>query len=852
MAVTGDRTTRVGAYRLIRPIGEGGMGSVHLAERADGTYQKRVAIKFIHPDAGADALVARFAQEQQILAAVEHPNIARLIDAGADDEGRPYIVMEYIDGLPITTYCDRARLSIRERVALFRIVCSAVQHAHQQFIVHRDLKPSNVLVTGDGIPKLLDFGIAKLLTAGGHEAAILTAPQMIPCTPAYASPEQLAGEGTQTSVDVYSLGVLLYELLTGRLPFGPGVDAQRSAQEILPSPPSKVVAALHGIDSGSGGRRWVDPNAVSAARRTTTRSLSGDLEGDLDSIIVAALRRDPRQRYHSVAEFSEDLRRHLDYLPVTARPRAVAYVVSKFLRRNRAVIAVSSLLAFSIAAGFTSTFYQWRQAEQLRQQAERRFDSVRGFADSMFQIERTIAAVPESGAARQLLVASSLQYLDRLDQQAGNDPILLRDIAAGYRKAGDALGSPTSNSLRNSEAALRTYQKSIASSERARQLAPADPRILTDLSLTFVAVGDVLDAQNDPAGARAHYQRARTIIESIATNYPEDTQIGRELAVIKTRLREASGAEPADPGQEDTYYDAIKNSEDRERLEHFLTLYPNGKHAAEVKTRLARLRAGQSGRRVAGRQQLSPTPANLVTSTPVASPGVAALLEWKRIPVGEFEMGCDVKPDRQCDADERPAHRVTISAAFELMATEVTLGQYRAYATSTGSSVPSQPVWNNTDRHPMTGLKWEEARAFCTAAGARLPTEAEWEYAARGGSSTVYHWGDKWDRTRANGGYPAGDGWDKTAPVKSFAPNAYGLFDMIGNVWEWVADWYDANYYRALSMTDPFGPSSGPSHVLRGGAYDRSPAYLRATQRATELMDRSRQATGFRCARESR
>jgi serine/threonine protein kinase/Tfp pilus assembly protein PilF len=340
---------RIGAYRIIREIGRGGMGAVFLAIRDDDEYQKQVAIKLVKRGMDTDLILRRFKNERQILASLEHANIARLLDGGSTVEGLPYLVMEYIEGTPIDRYCDNEKLSTSERLKLFRQVCSAVHYAHQNLVIHRDLKPSNILVTADGTPKLLDFGIAKLLTPGldfRTMDATETALRMM--TPNYASPEQVRGESITATSDVYSLGVMLYELLTGHRPYR---LKHSSAKEILqavldeqPEKPSTVISRLKTSDDGSATTS-LTPESVSATREGEVGKLRRKLLGDLDKIVLMSLRKEAARRYLSVEQFSEDLSCHLAGLPIRAHKDSFAYRAAKFIKRNK----ISSAAALSVA-----------------------------------------------------------------------------------------------------------------------------------------------------------------------------------------------------------------------------------------------------------------------------------------------------------------------------------------------------------------------------------------------------------------------------------------------------------------------------------------------------------------------
>ena len=875
----------IGPYRVERELGRGGMGSVYLARRADLSYDKQVAIKLVRPDVGSQDLVARFALETKILASLSHPNIAVLLDAGVNDDGRPYIVMEYVDGVPLTEYADRARLSISERVRLVRNVCAAVDHAHQKLVVHRDIKPSNILVTAEGVPKLLDFGIAKLLTAGGLDAVRLTATGASPGTPLYASPEQMDGGRVDTSADVYALGVVLFELLTGRWPFDP-----RRAR------PERAPLLSEAVDSptahGPGGQsRAVTPAAVASARGTTVERLAGHLRGDLDAIVATALRSIAHERYRSVAEFSEDLERYLTSLPVGVRPPTPAYRARKFVGRNRAAVAASAVAACTFTAGIAGTYYQWQRAEGLRQRAERRFEGVRTLAGSVLDASGSIASGPEGSPARRALLTSSLLYLEGLEREAGTDPGLLREVAAGYRRVGDAQSAEP-----DSGDALTAYRRAVQTSERLAANEPANPEGQRELAASLEKVGSTLSgrgdqqegsaalerslalyrevleadrtsagaqgdlarahlryaaavAGSDPAAARASYDAAREISEALAARDPSNATASGDLGRARDGLRGLDlRANPELTAQQEAdYYAAIRDSRDPARLDYFLERYPNGPHAAEVAQRLSSLRGGSplARPRQANRRD-DVDPGRSQTAVPSSTAPVS--LDWKPIPSGRFEMGCDMRPDGVCRGDERPRHWVTLSSPFRLAGTETSLAQYRVYVSATGEAMPEQPAWNANDRGPVVNVTWDQARRFCAAVGGRLPTEAEWEWAAIGGQQSVYPWGDSYDRRRANAGFPGRDGWDKTSPSGTFGPNGYGLSDMAGNVWEWVSDWYGSRYYEQSPERDPAGPAGGPSHVLRGGSFSTEPSFLRVTQRGVDAMDRRREATGFRCA----
>jgi serine/threonine protein kinase len=340
---------RFNGYTLVREIGRGGMGSVYLAERSDDTFHRQAAIKLLLPAGNSAAVVARFQQEREILASLDHPNIAQLLDAGVTEEGWPYFVMEFVDGQPIHRWCDERKLNVSQRVVLFRGVIDAVRYAHQRLVVHRDLKPSNILVTNDGVVKLLDFGIAKVLSgaASGKAPDTLTLAGMM--TPEYASPEQVNGTPITTMSDVYSLGVILYELLTGHRPYrllSTAVhEMARVISEAEPTRPSEVVTTTE-TASGRDGTQ-ITPETVSAVREGEPNRLRKRLTGDLDSILLMALHKKAEGRYGSAESFAQDLQRHLEHRPVHAREASFWERFRRSCQRNPGTVAAGVLLAIS-------------------------------------------------------------------------------------------------------------------------------------------------------------------------------------------------------------------------------------------------------------------------------------------------------------------------------------------------------------------------------------------------------------------------------------------------------------------------------------------------------------------------
>jgi eukaryotic-like serine/threonine-protein kinase len=402
---------RLGAYRIVREIGRGGMGAVYLAERADQEFEQRVAIKLVRRGMDTDEIVHRFRSERQILAHLVHPNIAKLFDGGTTEDGRPYFVMEYVEGRPIDQFCDDRKLPVRERLELFRQVCAAVHFAHQNLIVHRDLKPGNILVTADGVPKLLDFGIAKLLDPN-QELFALTRAELRPMTPEYASPEQVRGEAITTASDVYSLGVLLYLLLTGHGPYRPATgssqDLARAICETDPPRPSSAVGRIVEVKRPDGSVVARTPESVSRTRDGDERLLRRRLAGDLDTIVLKAMQKEPPRRYASVDQLADDLGRHLQGLPVVARKDTLGYRARKFVGRHKAGVALAAAILLLIVGFSITVTVLWQRAVLEQQRAK----EVSGFLANLFSISNPSQSRGETVTARDML-DRGVQKIDR-------------------------------------------------------------------------------------------------------------------------------------------------------------------------------------------------------------------------------------------------------------------------------------------------------------------------------------------------------------------------------------------------------------------------------------------------------
>jgi serine/threonine protein kinase len=481
---------RIGHYQIIREIGRGGMGAVYLARRSDDVFSKEIAIKVLRPERSYPELLRRFRQERDIIARLDHPNIARLLDGGTTDEGLPYSVMEYVEGQPIDTYCDTHRLSIEQRLKLFRTVCLSVQYAHQNLVVHRDLKPSNILVTANGTVKLLDFGIAKLMEGDLQQTFTATSGLRL-MTPAYASPEQTRGEPINTSSDVYSLGVILYQLITGRWPYRTkGRLLHEVAQAICeqdPAPPSEIV--LQGLDDTGAIETTEGETAehLCEIRGGKPSKLHRRLAGELDNIVLMALRKEPQRRYSSVEQLSEDVNRHLSGLPVLAQHDTVGYRAGKFVKRHRAGVAAAALITLSMSAAIVATGYQvrvarfqWERAEREAASAKEQLHIAQERTREANEKDREAALEREKAARRaqqtQAITAALLRLNAGSADSAGArnsrsavytaEQILSQLLSEGY----------TNPALRQDLAMARELNKKYAADKSVPQIVPVKPK----------------------------------------------------------------------------------------------------------------------------------------------------------------------------------------------------------------------------------------------------------------------------------------------------------------------------------------------------------------------------------------
>ena len=457
-----------GNYRILSELGRGGMGAVYLAVRADEAFNRQVAIKLVKRGIDTDAVLQRFWYERRILAGLEHPYIARLLDGGTSPDGRPYFVMEYVDGKPLDVYAREHNLSIAERCELLRKICEAVSYAHRNLIIHRDLKPANILITGDGTPKLLDFGIARLLSIDPGENTLSGTVRGRALTPEFASPEQARGDAVTTATDVYSLGATLKAIL----------PAER------------------------------------------------EFPADLATILHKAMREESDQRYASVADFSEDLRRYLARLPILARDQNLLYRAGKFVRRHRVGVTAFALANLVGVCGITAIIWESHKAEVQRKQAEQRLSQAVDMAErALADVNNSMASLPGTTEARRQMVRNPLDYLDQLAKDSGGDPRVIMALATAYVRVGEVLGNPNTTNLGDFAGSLATYRKALGLLDGLLRDHPNDPKTLNTAEIAHQGAGSVLQVMGHGKEAEAEDRTAVALADSNLARKPDDLEL---------------------------------------------------------------------------------------------------------------------------------------------------------------------------------------------------------------------------------------------------------------------------------------------------------------------------------------
>ncbi len=811
----GEQET-IGGFRLLQVLGEGGMGVVYLAEQ--GTpMRRRVALKVLKRGMDTREALARFEAEIQALALMEHAHIARVYASGATADGRPWLAMEYVSGVPITRFCDEHRLDLRKRLTLYRDVCGAIHHAHQRGIIHRDVKPTNILVSDRGgtpVPKVIDFGIAKATHQPLTARAFYTALGVLIGTPEYMSPEQadLGNEDIDTRADIYSLGVLLYELLVGELPF----DVQRLRRAGL----TEIRRTLLEEEPQRPSRRSAGPHLARIAelRSTTPDRLVRALHGDLDWVVMKAIEKDRTRRYQSASELAADVERHLADEPVLACPPRARYRLGKFLRRYRAWVTAAAAVVLALNVALALSLSSSRRAHA---------------AWNLVETQKHVLWTPQVDGYQ---LARAEEFAATLHPPT---PDLIGEYDGLIRLLEDIL------SREGEHRAVRDLLRDV----------PADA--WPDPYPAILAEGDVVWHLRRLEGLLEDLDRLRS--PDRAVSLLSDLRWRRDFAgTIRQRslvdAAEAWALAERSVAEDPAYAGLV--------LRPQLGLVPIGRDPGSGLWEFAHLASGEVARRAAdGRLVIA------------EETGIVLVL----VPGGSFQMGARLPTpehlsnddgfDAEARKDEEPVHRVTLDAFF-LSKYELTQGQAirlmheNPTYWNPDKPFPGQPL---DLRHPAENAPWTWCAELLRRAGLAFPAEAQWEYAARAGTTTPWPSGaerrslagfanvmdragqDKFTaRSRVHEPW-LDDGWGCHAPVGTYRANAFGLHDVIGNVWEWCADWYGPDDYskpvRAGDGLRLNGPS--PDRVCRGGHYENEASGARVSRRCYFVPD-TRAGVGLR------
>ena len=814
----------IGPYRILSRLGEGGMGSVYLAEQQE-PVKRRVALKLIKLGMDSRSVVARFEQERQALALMQHDGIAKIYDCGTSDRGQPFFVMEHVKGIPLATYCDQNRLPLEDRIHLIQQVCAAVQHAHQKGVVHRDLKPGNVLVTEDnGVRqvKIIDFGLAKAMGQKLVEATLFTETGQVVGTPEYMAPEQAdpTNQDIDTRTDVYSIGVMAYEVLTGQLPFttqqlrgGGLMEAQRVLREVDPPKPSTSLSKLG--ESAS---------AIATARRMTPSALRRTLKSDLDWVVLKALEKDRARRYESADALSVDLQRYLDHEPVLAGPPSTWYRAQKLVRRYRTQFVSLALVLCALGAGLALAVVSWNEAETRRIEAEE----------------------------QRLIATDNLKNFQRL-RDAVRLQQFTRRAKAFTETSRDADGMETwQRAIAAWLAGMDDHQESLAAL-RARGAKE------TDSTYRF----------EDPADQFLH-DALQKLVADLAAFRGEQ---GEEKAVAnKLRWARQARQKTVDAHQ-DRWQKAIAELADHPKFsgkpiapqEGLVPLGVDPDTGDQKLQAFAFLRSAGDG------YDLS-KPWEVDANSPI----VFVLLPGAQTMIGN--------PAKDAMKAEAPQQQVTL-APFFLAKHELTQAQWTRLWERPNPSVKSAATIKNSYSekmwfHPAENMSWLEASELAARHGLSLPTEAQWEYGCRAGTTTQWHFGDTLEdvapdnkgRFNAADGFKSrealqlyfedseyfpelDDGWPFHAPVHAFEPNAFGLYNMHGNVAELTRDAYAPydgiarmNLTRAIGDAELLGAPGG-NVVHRGGNWFKRMEAARSFTRKRLSVDTRSDQVGVRFAR---
>ena len=837
---------QIGPYRIVSVLGEGGMGTVYLAEEQH-PIRRRVALKIVRHDLDTNELLARFERERQSLALMEHSGIARVFGAGTTRRGRPYFVMEYVPGTPITEYCDARSWSVGQRLELFARVCLAVHHAHQKGVIHRDIKPSNVLVAdGDegAISKVIDFGVARAAAGMDAVEAGRTSAGMLVGTMEHMSPEQATPEASNvdTRSDVYALGVLLYELLTGRRPFELGrreLGALAELQRRILEEPARAPSAA------------VTADGAALRRSTSPRGLARAIAGDLDWIVLKAIEKNPARRYASASELAADVQRFLRGEPVLAGPPSLGYRTRRFVTRHRTGVVAAGAIAVLAVVGLGFGFRQ-------HQIASNRMADYRNLADRLLLNEYLGTAQelwppwPEEIPAMERWLAAANTLANRADFHAARLESM-RERA--HVAPGEPAGAPRL-------ADLLTVRDEL----RRQALAETDP----SADPTFVEL-KLHQAEEQIEALRAQGTTARRYVFQAE----EDQRLHDNLARLVDDLRALADPDPA-VGAIAEMQARIARARTIER-ETLLEARPAWERAIASIADRAECPA-YSGLVITPQTGLVPLRRNAQTGlwefwvwgTGRGADGLVLVL----VPGGTFAMGVNPGSDGLAWRNEGPVHEITLDPFF-ISKYEMTRGQWRRLTSSdpdlmTPPRAPTESELEQRRGDPVDQVYWQESHDVLARIGLELPTEAQWEYAARAGAGTRWSSGDDPRSVRgfANLRDAAArraearrvpldhepwldDGYGGLAPVGSFRPNAFGLHDTMGNVAEWCRDWFQSYECPVRAGTGERIPvDAGPMRrVIRGGNRETLAAMARVTARVHVDPTTAAIGTGLRPSR---
>ncbi len=839
-ASAGRRET-IGPYRIVRELGSGGMGTVWLAEQHE-PVRRRVALKVLKAGLDTREFLARFQFERQALAAMNHHCIAKVLDGGATERGEPYYVMELVEGLPLTDYCDKHRLSLPQRLVLFQLICQGVHHAHMKGIVHRDLKPGNVLVAREddaAVPKIVDFGLAKATHGAFSAGTVMTMSGQMLGTPEYMSPEQAAGDGeaVDSRSDIYSLGVMLYELLAGALPFSPQLLRSAGiggARQIIgdqdPDKPSTKLASS------------LDLPALAEQRRTTSGMLRKALQGDLDWIVLKAMAKEPERRYDAATALAAEIERYLRHEPVLAGPPTIRYRVGKFARRYRLQVGAAAIVLLTLVAGIAGTAWfaidAMNQAElaansaRLAQQRTDEFDDLAG----VVLLERATAA-------------AKLLHPPWPEQEQAMQAWLDGDVAKLV-----AMRPRLQHTLRE----LESRAEPVAAAERSRAesqqflreaLAALLPKIDTLQRDGVVAVQERLAWAKRITALSGSHQRARVSWVEAAS------AIAKADGIVASALYRAQPIRTLAPQ---------------------MGLVPIGMNPVTKLWEFYDLRSAWDGKS---------DPAELPIPVHRADGGIEVTgdtgIVMVLVPGGTFLMGATpgfgVGPniDEAAKLEESPVHEVTLSP-FLLARHELTQAQWQRLwygepELVQPSAYPAGRTFGRRGRtmtwsNPVEQVSWVMSDRLLTQNGMVLPTEAQWEYACRAGSTTPWlcEFEDLLAHANVSDGAAAsagltsdGEAWDDGfslhAPVGSFAANAFGLFDIHGNVFEWCLGEI-GDYAGPVRAGDGLHQKIlyADHQALRGGSFGFPAALARCSSRGTHGPTVRNTDSGLRAARAIR